>query len=80
MRTRRLAAVALVAGGLAFGAMTAPATAASAQSAGSWWFAGQYTTSGGCSSAGVRALFNTNALDFQCRRTGSLFDLYLYHE
>ncbi|MBG0819956.1 hypothetical protein HS048_04250 [Planomonospora sp. ID91781] len=79
MRARRLAAAALMAGGLAFGTAAVPAAAASAQAAEGWHLMGHYKLRSECVNTGFRALVNGAALDFRCTLSGSRFDLYLYY-
>ncbi|MEV0201468.1 hypothetical protein [Nonomuraea sp. NPDC050691] len=79
MSPRRLAAAALVAGGLVLGSMAAPAAAASAQLAESWHLMGSYAFHGDCVRAGVKAISTGTALDFACKPSGSRYDFYLYY-
>ncbi|MBO4270864.1 hypothetical protein [Microbispora triticiradicis] len=80
MRTRRLAAAALVAGGLAFGAVTGSATAAYAQTAEAWHLTGYYQYRDQCFRAGFQAITSGGiAQDFKCELAGSRYALYLYY-
>lgn len=85
MRARRLATVALMAGGLAFGTMAAPAMAApaattSAQAAPSWHFADYYQYRNDCTRTGFNAITNGGIVqDYKCELVGSRFALYLFY-
>lgn len=84
MRARRLATAALMAGGLVFGAMAGPAsaatTAASAQAAPSWHLAGYYQYKNDCNRTGFTAITNGGIVQaYRCDLEGSRFALYLYY-
>ncbi|MET8047894.1 hypothetical protein ABZU75_09840 [Streptosporangium sp. NPDC005286] len=85
MRTRHLAAAALIAGGLAVGTMAGPAAAAttaavSAQAAPSWHLAGHYQYRNDCNRTGFKAITNGGIVQaYRCDLEGSLFALYLYY-
>ncbi|MDP9868145.1 MULTISPECIES: hypothetical protein [Streptosporangium] len=85
MRTRRLAAVALMAGGLAFSTVATSATAASAaspsaQATASWHLAGYYDYNDQCVRAGFKAITSGGIVqDFKCERVGSRVALHLFY-
>ncbi|MFF0869769.1 hypothetical protein ACFYUV_49000 [Nonomuraea sp. NPDC003560] len=79
MSIRRLTAAALVAGGLAFGAVTGSAMPASAVS-GSWHLAGYYQYRDQCVRAGFSAVTSGGIVqDFRCEVSGSRFALSLFY-
>ncbi|GGT26020.1 hypothetical protein ACIBIZ_11990 [Nonomuraea spiralis] len=81
MRLRRLTTAALVAGGLALGAVAGSAVPASAQqAAGSWHVAGYYQYRDQCTRAGFTALTSGGIVqDFKCELSGSRFALSLFY-
>ncbi|MBG0816847.1 hypothetical protein [Planomonospora sp. ID82291] len=88
MKVRRTAAAVLAAGGLAIGAvsLSAPAASAasvadvSAQAAPSWHLAGSYPYKDQCVRTGFRAVTSGGIVQsFRCELAGSEFALYLYY-
>ncbi|MER6513890.1 hypothetical protein ABT158_44235 [Nonomuraea sp. NPDC001636] len=79
MSIRRLTAAALVAGGLALGAVTGSAVPASAVS-GSWHLTGYYQYRDQCVRAGFSAVTSGGIVqDFRCEVSGSRFALSLFY-
>ncbi|OUC95839.1 hypothetical protein CA984_17170 [Streptosporangium minutum] len=69
-----------MAAGLAFGSMTASASAATAAAVPSWHLAGYYQYNDQCFRTGFKAITNGGIVqDFKCERVDSLVALYLLY-
>lgn len=69
-----------MAAGLAFGTMTASASAVTAPAAPSWHLAGYYDYNDQCFRIGFKAITNGGIVqDFKCERVGSRVALHLFY-